>query len=116
VRATVIVIDSFGIGELPDASKYGDTGSNTAMHISQAVKGDKWPVLKKLGLGNASMLLGNKLNGCEPVESPLGSYGVMKEKSPGKDTTTGQSAACFLILKFTSRISILPAAKSASSL
>ena len=89
MRATIIVIDSFGIGELPDAEKYGDTGSNTALHISESVEGDKWSVLKKLGLGNASMLLGNKLNGCESIESPVGSYGVMKEKSPGKDTTTG---------------------------
>lgn len=89
MRATIIVIDSFGIGELPDAEKYRDTGSNTALHISEAVKGGKWPVLKKLGLGNASMLLGNKLNGCESVKNPVGSYGVMKEKSPGKDTTTG---------------------------
>ena len=89
MRATVIVIDSFGIGELPDAEKYGDTGSNTALHISESVAGDKWPVLKKMGFGNASMLLGNKLNGCEAVESPVASYGVMKEKSPGKDTTTG---------------------------
>ncbi|MEA1912068.1 MAG: phosphopentomutase [Spirochaetota bacterium] len=89
MRATIIVIDSFGIGELPDADKYGDAGSNTALHISEFVKGEKWPVLQKLGLGNASMLLGNKLNGCDSVENPIGSYGVMKEKSPGKDTTTG---------------------------
>ncbi len=89
MRATIIVIDSFGIGELPDAGKYGDTGSNTALHISEFVKGDKWPVLKTLGLGNASMLLGNELNGCEAIDCPVGSYGVMKEKSPGKDTTTG---------------------------
>ncbi|RKX86036.1 MAG: phosphopentomutase, partial [Spirochaetes bacterium] len=45
MRATIIVIDSFGIGELPDAGKYGDTGSNTALHISESVKGDKWPNL-----------------------------------------------------------------------
>jgi phosphopentomutase len=89
MRATIIVIDSFGIGELPDAAKYGDTGSNTALHISESVIGAKWPILKKLGLGNASMLLGNQLNGCESVDKPLGSYGIMKEKSPGKDTTTG---------------------------
>ncbi len=89
MRATIIVIDSFGIGELPDAEKYGDAGSNTALHISESVEGDKWPNLKKMGFGNASMLLGNKLNGCESVESPIASYGVMKEKSPGKDTTTG---------------------------
>ncbi len=89
MRATVIVIDSFGIGELPDAAKYGDEGSNTALHISESVPGAKWPVLKKLGFGNASGLLGNSLNGCEAVADPIGSYGVMNEKSPGKDTTTG---------------------------
>lgn len=88
-KATVIVIDSFGIGELPDAEQFGDRGSNTALHICEAVSGPKWPVLKKLGLGNASMLLGNDLPGCEAVEKPLASFGVMKEVSPGKDTTTG---------------------------
>ncbi len=90
MRATVLVIDSFGIGELPDADKYGDSGSNTALHISQNVSGGaNWPNLQKLGLGNASMLLGNELTGCPAVESPAASFGVMKEASPGKDTTTG---------------------------
>ncbi len=89
MRAVVIVIDSFGIGYLPDAEKYGDTGANTALHIGEAVGGVSWPVLQKLGLGNASLLLGNTLPGCGPSEKPLASFGVMKEKSPGKDTTTG---------------------------
>lgn len=89
MRAVIIVIDSFGIGYLPDAGKYGDEGSNTALHISEAVGGVKWPFLQKMGLGNASMLLGNILPGCVPVENPLAGFGVMKEKSPGKDTTTG---------------------------
>ncbi len=89
MRVVIIVIDSFGIGALPDAEDYGDSNSNTALHICETVKGAKWPILAKLGLGNASLLLGNKLPGCETSDSPLASFGVMKEKSPGKDTTTG---------------------------
>ncbi len=89
MRAIIIVIDSFGIGALPDAENYGDNGSNTALHICETIKGEKWKVLNKLGLGNASIILGNELPGCGAVSNPLASYGVMKEKSPGKDTTTG---------------------------
>jgi len=89
MQAVILVIDSFGIGETPDAGKYGDTGANTALHICQNIKGNKWPNLKALGLGNASSLLGNDLPGCEAVEFPDASFGVMAEKSPGKDTTTG---------------------------
>ena len=88
-KATVIVIDSFGIGELPDAEQFGDKGSNTALHICESVEGPKWPYLQKLGLGNSSQLLGNILPGCEPIDNPIASFGVMKEVSPGKDTTTG---------------------------
>ena len=89
MRATILVIDSFGIGELPDAAEYGDVGSNTALHICEKVEGPLWPNMKKLGLGNASQLLGNVLPGCEAVDAPEALFGVMKEKSPGKDTTTG---------------------------
>ncbi len=89
MRAVVIVIDSFGIGYLPDAEKYGDTGANTALHICETMNGAKWPNLQKMGLGNASLLLGNELPGCKAVAEPTASYGVMMEKSPGKDTTTG---------------------------
>lgn len=99
MRATVLVIDSFGIGALPDAEKYGDAGSNTAVHISEKMPGGAdWPNLQKLGLGNASMLLGNKLKGCPPAEQPVGSYGVMAEVSPGKDTTTGHWELAGIIL------------------
>ena len=84
MRAVIIVIDSFGIGALPDAAKYGDEGSNTILHICETVKGDKWSILRKMGLGNASLLLGNELPGCEAVKNPLASFGVMNEKSPGK--------------------------------
>ncbi len=89
VRATVLVIDSFGIGYAPDAERYGDVGANTALHICEKVPGEKWPALAGLGLGNASELLGNPLPGCPAADRPLASYGVMVERSPGKDTTTG---------------------------
>ncbi|MDC7226426.1 MAG: phosphopentomutase [Spirochaetales bacterium] len=99
MRATVLVIDSFGIGALPDADKYGDAGSNTALHISENIPGGaNWPNLMKLGLGNASMLLGNDLPGCPAVDKPLASWGVMNEASPGKDTTTGHWELAGIIL------------------
>jgi len=99
MRAIIIVIDSFGIGALPDAEKYGDEGSNTILHICETVNGDKWSVLRKMGLGNASLLLENELPGCETVKNPLASFGVMNEKSPGKDTTTGHWELAGLELK-----------------
>jgi len=89
VRAFLLVIDSFGIGALPDAEQYGDAGSNTAVHIGQAVGGVKWPNLTKMGLGNAARLLGEDLLGAPVQTKPLASFGVMREVSPGKDTTTG---------------------------
>jgi len=89
MRAIIVVIDSFGIGALPDADKFGDTGSNTILHICEAIPKEKWPTLKKMGLGNSSLLLQNELPGCDEVKSPVASFGVMKERSPGKDTTTG---------------------------
>jgi phosphopentomutase len=98
MRSILLVIDSFGIGALPDANLYGDTGSNTALHICQAIPGDKWPVLRSLGLGNAGKLLGFELPGCGPVDNPLALYGVMEEKSPGKDTTTGHWEMAGLVL------------------
>jgi len=99
MRATILVIDSFGIGELPDAAEYGDTGSNTALHICERMNQPLWPVMKSLGLGNASEFLGNSLPGCEAVDTPLASYGVMAEKSPGKDTTTGHWEMAGIILE-----------------
>ena len=91
-RALLVIIDSFGVGELPDAALYGDCGANTALHICQGVGGEagvRWPNLQNLGLGNCSSVLGHNLPGCEPVDHPLASYGVMAEVSAGKDTTTG---------------------------
>jgi phosphopentomutase len=87
--AVVLVIDSFGIGALPDAELYGDEGSNTAAHVAEAVAGPKWPALGRLGLANAAALLGHRLPGCPVAAVPEASFGVMAEHSAGKDTTTG---------------------------
>lgn len=89
MKHLVLVIDSFGLGALPDAGQYGDTGSNTAGHIGQAVGGAQWPWLKKLGLGNAGQLIGTVIPGCEPMDQPLARFAAFQEQSPGKDTTTG---------------------------
>jgi phosphopentomutase len=81
-RVALFVLDSVGVGELPDAGDYGDSGSNTLGNISHAVGGLKMPNLGRLGLGNII-----PVEGVPPVESPAASYGRMAEKSAGKDTT-----------------------------
>ena len=98
MKVLMLVIDSFGIGALPDAEVFGDAGANTALHICEAIRGEKWPALKKLGLGNASQLLGNNLPGCGVVSEPSALYGVMAERSPGKDTTTGHWELAGIVL------------------
>ena len=98
MKAVILVIDSFGIGCLPDAAAYGDEGANTALHICQRIPGEKWPNLRKLGLGNASAILGNNLPGCEAVPFPTASFGVMAARSPGKDTTTGHWELAGIVL------------------
>lgn len=99
MRAVAIVIDSFGIGALPDAASYGDEGANTILHICEQINGPKWSNLKKLGLGNCAEVLGFKLPGCEAVTDAQASYGVMKGKSPGKDTTTGHWEIAGILLE-----------------
>lgn len=83
-NVTLIVLDSVGIGELPDAYRYGDEGSNTLSNIIRDAKDVRLPNLNKLGLG---MIKG--VTGLQSVNGIDGSYGRLMEKSPGKDTTTG---------------------------
>jgi phosphopentomutase len=83
-RVLLIVLDGVGIGALPDADLYGDSGSNTLGNMANAVGGLDLPNLEKLGLGNIA-----PLKGVEPAKQPLGAYGIMKEISPGKDSTSG---------------------------
>ena len=82
-RVFLIVLDSFGIGEMPDANKYGDEGSNTLAAIVKSEKYDT-PNLEKLGLFNIE-----GVNCKEGVDNPLGSFARLAESSNGKDTTTG---------------------------
>lgn len=93
-RAILIVLDSVGIGEMPDAHEYGDVGSNTLGNIARAQGGLNLPHLQELGLGNISTI-----QGVDPVQSPKGSYAKMAEKSPGKDTTTGHWEIAGVILE-----------------
>ncbi|MGE5199043.1 MAG: phosphopentomutase [Rhodospirillaceae bacterium] len=82
-RVVVIVIDSLGVGELPDAAAYGDGGSNTLGNIAAQVP-LRLPNLQALGLSRIVAVAG-----LPPVASPLGAYGRMAEVSPGKDSVTG---------------------------
>lgn len=83
-RIFVIVIDSLGIGTMPDGEKFGDVGVNTLGHISESVDTFHIPNLQKLGLANLT-----PLKQVEPLEHPLGYRAVLKEASNGKDTMTG---------------------------
>ncbi len=82
-RIIWIVLDSVGIGELPDAAEYGDTGRNTLGHIA-ASRALALPNLVRLGLANIA-----PLDHLTPTASPEGCYGKGATHSPGKDTTTG---------------------------
>lgn len=84
MRAIIIVLDSVGIGELPDADRYNDQGSNTLGNLANALGGLNLPNLARLGLGNIS-----PVKGVEPALFPTASFGKMLEASAGKDTTTG---------------------------
>jgi phosphopentomutase len=83
-RACVIVLDAVGAGELPDASEFGDEGSNTLANVARAVGGLDLPTLEALGLGNIE-----PLEGCAPQPGAPAVAGRLVERSKGKDTTTG---------------------------
>lgn len=83
-RVIWIILDSVGMGELPDAKEYGDEGSNTLGNISKVVGGLRLPNMESLGLGNIE-----GMEGIIPVESPKGAYGRLGVVSKGKDTTIG---------------------------
>jgi phosphopentomutase len=84
MRVLLVVLDSVGIGALPDADKYGDEGSNTLGNVALAVGGLALPVMEGLGLAN---VVG--ISGLSPVEHPKGCFGRMAEAADGKDTITG---------------------------
>src|SRR5256885_7272043 len=78
-----IVLDSVGIGELPDAAEYGDVGRNTVGHIAES-RPVEIPNLVRMGLANIA-----RLKHLPPATAPIAAYGKGTTRSPGKDTTTG---------------------------
>ncbi len=93
-RVILIVLDSCGVGELPDALEYGDQGSNTLGNTAKKLGGLNLPNLEKLGLGNIE-----PLQGVAPQKRPSACYGRMGEKSAGKDSTTGHWEIAGVILQ-----------------
>ncbi len=79
-----LVMDSVGIGALPDAPRYGDAGADTLLHAAASLPGFAMPNLARLGLGRLTTA-----PGVPPVPGPDGHFARMAEQSPGKDTTTG---------------------------
>lgn len=88
-----MVLDSAGIGEMPDAAAWGDAGADTLGHIFESRLVDV-PNLRAMGLGNIT-----QLKGLPPVDHPTGSFGKCTLKSDGKDTTTGHWEMAGIILK-----------------
>lgn len=92
-RVILIVLDSVGIGALPDAAIYGDEGSNILGNIAKHYSSLSLPNLTSLGLGNI-----DPSNLLSKTETPQASYGLAAEKSAGKDTTTGHWEIAGVIL------------------
>ena len=83
-RIFTIVIDSLGVGALPDAESYGDVGTDTLGHISQSMESFNIPNLQKIGMANL-----HPLKQVPAAEKPAGYYTYLYEASTGKDTMTG---------------------------
>jgi phosphopentomutase len=92
-RICLMVLDSAGIGEMPDAAKWGDAGADTIGHIAES-RQLRLPNLQKLGLGNIRPIVG-----IPAMDHPIGSYGKCTLKSNGKDTTTGHWEMAGIVLE-----------------
>ena len=93
-RAIIIVLDSCGVGALPDAAEYGDEGANTFGNIAEYVGGLRVPNLGRLGVGNIVDITGVEAVG----EKAEAAWGKAAELSKGKDTTTGHYEIAGLIV------------------
>lgn len=93
-RVILLVMDSVGIGELPDAHLYGDSGSNTLGHIYRDLKGFSLPNLERLGIGNI-----RETQYIKKHSAPVGCYGRAMEMSKGKDTITGHWEMTGIVLE-----------------
>ena len=81
-RCFLVVIDSLGVGEAPDADKYGDLGTNTLSNVANAVGGVNLPTMEKLGFGKITEVKNMDTN-------HIATVGRLSEKSIGNDSTTG---------------------------
>jgi len=89
-RIHLIVMDSVGIGEAPDAANFNDVGADTLGHIAEEMKGLHMPNMERLGYTNIRSLVGREdLQGMTSVDKPEAYFGYMQEASVGKDTMTG---------------------------
>ena len=93
-RAIILVIDSMGIGAMPDHKEFNDSEKcNTLKNVCEFNEGLDVPALEALGLGNIQ-----DFKGIEKTSTPIGQHGTLQEKSKGKDTTTGHWEICGLVL------------------
>jgi phosphopentomutase len=92
-RVLILVCDSFGVGDAPDAKAYGDAGSDTLGNTAAALGGISAPNLGGLGLGMLT-----KIEGVEPEARPGTAHGRLTERSAGKDTTTGHWEMAGIVL------------------
>ncbi len=93
-RAIILIMDGVGIGALPDAEEYGDSGSNTLVNLALHCGGLHLPILETMGLGNI-----DNIQGIKRVAEPIACFGKMAEQSPGKDSTSGHWELCGVILQ-----------------
>ena len=93
-RAVLLVLDGVGVGELPDAHRFGDRGCHTLRHVAEAVGGLHLPHLARLGLGNIE-----PLPGVPAARRPRACFGKMAERSAGKDSTTGHWELAGVVLE-----------------
>ncbi|MGI6606129.1 MAG: phosphopentomutase [Peptococcia bacterium] len=94
MKTLLLILDSVGIGALPDAHLYSDEGSNTLAHIAETVNGLKLPNLARLGLGKIT-----PIKGLDTQLKARAAYGMMAELSAGKDTTTGHWEIAGIVTK-----------------
>ena len=83
-RIFCIVLDGVGVGEAPDAERYGDAGSNSVANTARLVGGLRLPNMRRMGLGNLC-----DIAGVPPLSAPLAHYGRMRPRAVGKDSTSG---------------------------
>ena len=94
-RVIILVIDSLGVGAMPDAMDYGDSSAcNTLSNVASFNRGLNLPNLSRMGLGNIT-----EVSGVPSLQKPVASYGKMLERSEGKDTTTGHWELAGLVLE-----------------